>query len=745
MKNITKLISKKTASILCALIVVGFVQSIQAACTPPPSGLVGWWQGEENASDFTGINNGTVLVATNYQPGAVGQGFGMNGVSGAVRIPASPSLNVGQAGGLTLETWIYPSNTDVHTIIEWSLDANPSSYETGLETGHPFYPACNLYGFLTETNNTTIHELFSFGPLASGTFEHVAMTYDKASGIGRLFINGQMVTETNLGTFTPKTMDTLYLGKRPPGDPYSNVLVGRIDEASVYNRALTTNEIAAIYNAGNAGKCTGTLVAPIITRQPTNLTVTLNDVATLSVTALGTAPLSYQWKLNSTNLPAQTNTSLTLLGAQLSQTGNYSVLVSNSVSTVTSSNALLTVIALPCASASSGLVSWWPGEGNATDIIGTNNGTVQGASNYLLGRVGQGFDMNGVSGAVRIPASPSLNVGLSGGMTVEAWIYPSNTAVHSIFEWTLDANPGNYESGLDTGHPFYSACNLYGYFVDTNNTIHELFSFGPRASGSFEHVAMTYDKGSGIGRLFINGLMVTETNLGNFTAKTMDNLYLGKRPPGDPYSNVFAGRIDEASVYKRALTTNEIAAIYNAAGTGKCVPPPNHPPVAGGTFTLGVKIGAPSTVKIIGGKYPPTDVDNDVMTITGVTGAANGITSTDGTNVTYTATNGTTDSFNCTIDDGRGGTAIQTVNVAITANGGLGFNQLSPQSLGGGTNVLTFLGTPGFNYALERATNLVPPVLWRPQVTNVAKPNGFLIFTNVTSNSPVFYRTRYVP
>ena len=50
-----------------------------------------------------------------------------------------------------------------------------------------------------------------------------------------------------------------------------------------------------------------------------------------------------------------------------------------------------------------------------------------------------------------------------------------------------------------------------------------------------------------------------------------------------------------------------------------------------------------------------------------------------------------------------------------------------------------------FNYALERATNLVPPVVWLSQVTNAAQTNGWLIFTNVTSESPVFYRTRYVP
>jgi hypothetical protein len=174
-------------------------------------------------------------------------------------------------------------------------------------------------------------------------------------------------------------------------------------------------------------------------------------------------------------------------------------------------------------------------------------------------------------------------------------------------------------------------------------------------------------------------------------------------------------------------------------------PAPNHPPVAASAFTLGAVVGVPATVKIIGGKHAPADADNDPLTITSVSGAVNGVVNTDGSNVTYTAASGSTDSFSCTIDDGHGGTANQIVNVSITPAGGLSYNLLTPQPAGAGTNVLTFLGTPNFNYALELATNLVPPVNWQPQATNAAQVNGWLIFTNVTSQSPAFYRTRYVP
>jgi hypothetical protein len=149
-------------------------------------------------------------------------------------------------------------------------------------------------------------------------------------------------------------------------------------------------------------------------------------------------------------------------------------------------------------------------------------------------------------------------------------------------------------------------------------------------------------------------------------------------------------------------------------------------------------------VQIVGGKYSPTDADGDALTITSVAGVTNGTVTTDGTNATYTATNGTTDSFTYTVSDGFGGTASATVTVFISSNV-QGYNLLSASNLGNGTNVLTFAGIPTYNYALDLATNLAPPINWMPQATNPAANNGSLIFTNVSTAPQSYYRTRYVP
>ena len=101
----------------------------------------------------------------------------------------------------------------------------------------------------------------------AGSWQHIALSYDKTSGQAAIYLNGSVVVQTNLGVFTPQTSFTNFLiGARTtfgsalsPNDKFS----GEMDEMSVYSRALASNEIQAIYNAGSAGKCTTTNCTPV--------------------------------------------------------------------------------------------------------------------------------------------------------------------------------------------------------------------------------------------------------------------------------------------------------------------------------------------------------------------------------------------------------------------------------------------------------------------------------------------------
>jgi hypothetical protein len=89
------------------------------------------------------------------------------------------------------------------------------------------------------------------------------------------------------------------------------------------------------------------MIAPVITTQPVSQTVPAGSNATFTVTATGTTPFSYQWFLGTNPITGATASNYTRADAQPADAGNYSVQVTNLAGSVTSSNAMLTVVQPP--------------------------------------------------------------------------------------------------------------------------------------------------------------------------------------------------------------------------------------------------------------------------------------------------------------------------------------------------------------------------------------------------------------
>ena len=342
---------------------------------------------------------------------------------------------------------------------------------------------------------------------------------------------------------------------------------GRPDIAMVYS----FNSILSIYQ--NFAPFGG---APVITTQPNNVTVFEGQTATFTVDATGTSPLSYQWTWGTTNVPEATNSTLILTDVQYSQAGSYEVTVTNLYGSTNSISVTLTVNPPPpCDPAPSGLVSWWPGEGNADDIIGTNNGIANNIT-YSNGEVGQAFEFDGSSSYVRIPASSSLNVGAGSGLSIESWINPADVSQQRpIVEWNSGSG---YGAMLWISTPISSGANGPGCLCanlpipGANHIISS--AAGLVVSNQYQHVAFTYDESSGLAVLYLNGAVVAQQNLGIVTPQTTFDLYFGYRPAESDQAYYWIGSIDEVSLYNRALSTNEIQTIYNAGSAGKCPEPP---------------------------------------------------------------------------------------------------------------------------------------------------------------------------
>jgi predicted small lipoprotein YifL len=86
--------------------------------------------------------------------------------------------------------------------------------------------------------------------------------------------------------------------------------------------------------------------APVITSQPASQSVTNGQTATFTVIASGTAPLSYQWKKNSSNVGTKAASYTTPITTMLDNGAKFSVVVANNVSSAISNDATLTVNAV---------------------------------------------------------------------------------------------------------------------------------------------------------------------------------------------------------------------------------------------------------------------------------------------------------------------------------------------------------------------------------------------------------------
>jgi len=567
------------------LAVCGFLAPLaglntEASCTPPASGIVAWWQAESNAVDNIGANNGSVAAGVSYATGKVGTAFSFNGAANVV-ISNQPALN--PANQLTIECWVYPGPRPAHSWTEdlVAKDGECSNRQYILQLGdNPNNTGAGDFRAAIWLTNGTVPIYDSATVVQTNTWYHVAMTYDGA--FLKLYVNGALDGQLAGGGPLVTGTEPVRLGGGAPGICPNYFFSGLLDEPTIYNRALSSNEIAAIFLVGSAGKCTSALVGPTITAQPTNLTVLAGTTATFNVTATGTAPLTYQWSRNSTNILGATNATLSLPNVQLAQNGTvYSVIVSNLAGSVTSSNAILTVTSPPppssCTPPASGIVAWWPGESNAGDVLAGNNGVLQAGLGFASGETGLAFNFLQTNQTVRVPASTALDVGAGAGFTLEAWINPTDVTLdHPIFEWN-DLTYWGVHFHIEPGQPFNSnpgPGELYANIPDSGGFWHQMSSSGGVVTTNiFQHVALTYDKTSGLAVIYCNGQIVGQQNFGSFTPRTANrDLFLGWRPPSAGETATFAGLIDEPAIYNRALSSNEIAAIYLASTAGKCAP-----------------------------------------------------------------------------------------------------------------------------------------------------------------------------
>jgi DNA-binding beta-propeller fold protein YncE len=151
------------------------------------------------------------------------------------------------------------------------------------------------------------------------------------------------------------------------------------------------------------------IVPPIITQQPTNQTVLAGANVAFNVGVVGAEPFSYQWISNNVPMSGATNAAFTLTNVSLSDSATYTVLVTNSIGSVLSSNAVLTV--LPA------LVTTQPANGLSATGAVLNGSVTVGVESLAWFEWGTATNYGTIAGATIVPgnnASNSISAALSG-------------------------------------------------------------------------------------------------------------------------------------------------------------------------------------------------------------------------------------------------------------------------------------------------------------------------------------------
>lgn len=215
-----------------------------AAAVRIPLGLIALWRGETDASDLIGGHHGaffagTVVTAPRVTAlGKVGGAFNFDGTV-HVRVPDSAALKPAQ---FTAEAWVFPTAQDLvpHTIVARGFVIN--TWVLRLFRNKPQFWSHGEQGL----------EGPSVIPLNEWTY--LAISFDGTTK--RIYVNGvEVASRDGLGALVYEAVAVpVTIGADFRSNKSDELFNGRIDEVALYNRALTADEVASIYNADFLGK-----------------------------------------------------------------------------------------------------------------------------------------------------------------------------------------------------------------------------------------------------------------------------------------------------------------------------------------------------------------------------------------------------------------------------------------------------------------------------------------------------------
>ncbi len=523
---------------------------------------------------------------------------------------------------------------------------------------------------------------------------------------------------------------------------------------------------------------------PVVQLQPQGGYVILGSNKTLTVSASGTAPLTYQWRLNGTDIPGATSFSYTRVNAQPIHSGLYDVVVSNAWGTADSTPALVEVMLSPL------------------QTLFGDNFDVNTAANWVTNRSSTDtrvtFNYN--YAADGIPSAPNSTGGTTRGVKFEANLVNGATAAINIspvgqsftgdyrlrFDMWINANGPFPAGGTGSTEHFTAGVGTTGNQVQWSSGSANGVWFAADGEGQATDTSATLPDW----RAFV-GTTLQAADSGIYVGGTESNIrgnghpyYHGTFPGGQtaPASQQSAHAQQTGSLAPGAVGFAWRDVLISKTGNiiewfidGLKIASVTNAPLAGNNIFVGywdsftsisdnaaLSFGLADNVRV---EHFVTNVPPYVLT------QPESLETTAGADATFNVTAGGTPAlayqwrFNGTNIAGATGSSYTRFNaqaihagayacVVTNASGTVtsaaatlsvvpavppGFDAI--ELLADGAVRLTLSGDPGFPIELLTSTNLVD---WSV-LTNLANPTGTLWFTNgITPGVPhEFYRARY--
>jgi hypothetical protein len=535
---------------------------------------------------------------------------------------------------------------------------------------------------------------------------------------------------------------------------------------------VTANHHYAITNR-EAAQTVG--VAPTITLTPVGATLAIGDTYTLRVGAIGSAGITYQWKKNGNVIPGATDPTYAINGAAASDVGAYTVVITNSSGTVTSTAVNLDVRTLALGNFNTGVddtaaplgggvidahftLTVNPDSAATTAFVETNLPGSWTTSSTTAKWVGPRADTSAAAGGnyvyrtqIDLTGFTLSSVQITGGwatdnggtaikvndVAVPGMTNTAGVTFGALAPFTINlANTPGLIAGVNN-IDFYvtnDTSGLTGLLVDNLKVV------GTIPAGTAPHIVLQPRS-----QVAAHGASVQLTTAANGSATLSYQWYLNTVAIPGATDSIYAISVDSqaaAGSYTVKVTNSVTSVTSNPAVVTIAT---NNVPVAQDDSEVTTK----DTPKDIGDLLDnDTDADaGDILNITGVSPFSSklGTVVLSGGVVTYTPPAGFTgtDLFTYTIDDGWGGSATGNVFVTVSAAATGGGAPSTPVilTLSSGTLNGSFTGTANATYTVERSTDLVT---WSPLPDVTADGAGAVQFSDPAPPAgKAFYRVSY--